>query len=337
MIDSAEVENSILLAGCEIRDLAGRVESSLFGRDVAGRSRHAASRAPTASCSATTRRSASRDPRHRRRRDARPRGARAPPPREGSTVVGLARGELDITDAAAVARRDRRARPRRRSSTAPRGPTSTARRPTRTRPSRSTATARRCWRDEANACAARLIHVSTDYVFDGTATRPYVESDPTGPTTAYGRTKLAGERAALASSPRHAVARTAWIFGMGRSNFVTFVLEQAAAGRPVAAFTDQFGCPTYSVHLAEKLLDLAAQERGGVFHEAASGHCSRHEFALAILARAGVEGEIVPALRASLPAPRPAWSVLSSERDPDPLPSWQDGLDAFLALRRAAV
>ena len=87
----------------------------------------------------------------------------------------------------------------------------------------------------------------------------------------------------------------------------------------------------------EKLLDLAAQERGGILHEAASGHCSRHEFAQAILARAGIEGEIVPALRASLPAPRPAWSVLSSERDSDPLPSWQEGLDAFLALRRAAV
>jgi len=254
----------------------------------------------------------------------------------GLDCVGLARGELDITDAGAV-------------------------RAAIGRHSPETIINCAAWTDvdgaeahedealaingdgtallanEASARSARLIHVSTDYVFDGTATRPYVESDPTGPTTAYGRTKLAGERAALASSPRHAVARTAWIFGMGRSNFVTFVLEQAAAGRPVAAFTDQFGCPTYSVHLAEKLLDLAAQERGGVFHEAASGHCSRHEFALAILARAGVEGEIVPALRASLPAPRPAWSVLSSERDPDPLPSWQDGLDAFLALRRAAV
>jgi len=189
----------------------------------------------------------------------------------------------------------------------------------------------------ATATGARLIHVSTDYVFDGRATRPYVESDPTGPSTAYGRTKLAGERVALAASPRHAVARTAWIFGVGRSNFVTFVLEQAAAGRQIHAFTDQFGCPTFSVHLAEKLLDLAAQERGGIFHEAAGGHCSRHQFAQEILAQAGVQGDIVPALRASLPAPRPAWSVLASERDAEPLPSWQEGLAAFLALRRAAV
>ncbi len=184
---------------------------------------------------------------------------------------------------------------------------------------------------------ARLLHVSTDYVFDGAATRPYVESDPTGPTTAYGRTKLAGERAALAASPRNAVARTAWIFGAGRSNFVTFVLDQAAAGRPIPAFTDQFGCPTFSVHLAEKLLDLAADDRGGVFHAAASGFCSRFEFAQAILAEAGAEGEIVAASRASLPAPRPAWSVLASERDAAPMPSWRDGLAAFVAMRRAAV
>ncbi len=255
----------------------------------------------------------------------------------GLDCVGLARGELDITDAAAV-----------RSAIGEHSPE----------------TIINCagWTDvdsaeahedealaingdgtallasEANACTARLIHVSTDYVFDGTATRPYVESDPTGPSTAYGRTKLAGERAALASSPGHAVARTAWLFGTAGRNFVATMLRMAAAGtRDFGVVTDQFGCPTYSVHLAEKLLDMAGQERGGVFHEAASGHCSRHEFAQAILAAAGVEGEILPALRASLPAPRPAWSVLSSERDPQPLPSWQDGLDAFLALRRAAV
>jgi dTDP-4-dehydrorhamnose reductase len=187
----------------------------------------------------------------------------------------------------------------------------------------------------AAASGARLVHVSTDYVFDGAATRPYVESDATAPATAYGRTKLAGERQVLDASPRHAVARTAWIFGEGRSNFVVSVLERAAAGLPIQAFTDQFGCPTYSVHLAEKLLDLAAQRRGGVFHEAASGHCSRLEFAQEILAQAGVAAEVVPTTRATLPAPRPAWSVLASERDAEPLPPWQDGLAAFVALRRA--
>lgn len=250
--------------------------------------------------------------------------------------VGLARGELDITDAPAVRAAIREHSPETIINCAGWTDVDSA----EAHEDEALAINRdgtALLANEAAARMARLIHVSTDYVFDGTATRPYVESDPTGPSTAYGRTKLAGERVALASSPRHAVARTAWIFGIGRSNFVTFVLEQAAAGRPVRAFTDQFGCPTYSVHLAEKLLELAGQERGGIFHEAASGHCSRHEFAQEILARAGLAGEILPALRASLPAPRPAWSVLSSERDPEPLPSWQDGLAAFLALRRAAV
>ena len=254
----------------------------------------------------------------------------------GLDCAGLAHGELDVTDAAAVRDAIREYAPATIVNCAGWTDVDSA----ETHENEALAINRdgpALLAAAASATGARLVHVSTDYVFDGTATAPYLESDPTGPATAYGRTKLAGERAALASSPRHAVARTAWIFGSGRSNFVTFVLEQAAAGRPISAFTDQFGCPTYSVHLAEKLLDLAAQERGGIFHEAASGHCSRHEFAQAILAQAGVEGEIVPALRASLPAPRPAWSVLSSERDPDPLPSWQDGLDAFLALRRAAV
>jgi len=253
----------------------------------------------------------------------------------GLDCVGLAHGELDITDAAAVRRAIREHLPQAIVNCAgwtdvdsAEGREDEALVLNRDGPA--------LLGGEAAAVGARLVHVSTDYVFDGSAKRPYVESDPTGPSTTYGRTKLAGERVALASSPRHAVVRTSWIFGIGRSNFVTFVLEQAAAGRPIRAFTDQFGCPTYSVHVAEKLVDLAVVERGGIFHEAGSGHCSRMEFARAILAQAGVEGEIVPALRASLPAPRPAWSVLASERDPQPLPSWREGLAAFLALRGAA-
>jgi dTDP-4-dehydrorhamnose reductase len=184
---------------------------------------------------------------------------------------------------------------------------------------------------------ARLIQLSTDYVFDGTPaqTRPYVESDPTAPATAYGRTKLAGERAVLAASPRHAVVRTAWLFGEGGGSFVTHVLERARAGEPIHAFTDQYGCPTYTVHLARKLLALAADERGGVFHETAAGHCSRFELAHAILAAAGLRAEVTPTLRSSQRAPRPGWSVLESERDDEPLPPWQDGLAAFLEQRRA--
>jgi dTDP-4-dehydrorhamnose reductase len=187
----------------------------------------------------------------------------------------------------------------------------------------------------ALAARAQLLHVSTDYVFDGTATRPYVESDPTGPRTAYGRTKLAGEHAVLAASDDHAVVRTAWLFGPGGRNFAATMLGLAAAGRDeVAVVTDQIGCPTYTGHLAEKLLDLAARRRGGVFHAAGGGHCSWNEFAQAIFAAAGFDVRVTPTTSDALarPAARPAWSVLVSERDSSPLPAWQDGLAAYLAL-----
>ena len=189
----------------------------------------------------------------------------------------------------------------------------------------------------AHAAGARMLHLSTDYVFDGTATRPYLESDPTAPRSAYGRTKLAGELAVLAASPAHAVVRTAWLFGAGRSNFVSFVLARAEAGEDIPAFTDQFGCPTYTVHLAEKLLELALDDRGGVFHEVAASHCSRFEFAESILATAEIAGTVVPTSRATHSADRPAWSVLASERDEKPLPPWREGLAAYLGLRAEAT
>jgi dTDP-4-dehydrorhamnose reductase len=187
----------------------------------------------------------------------------------------------------------------------------------------------------AREAGAQMLHVSTDYVFDGTATRPYVESDPTGPRTAYGRTKLAGEYAVLGASHSHAVVRTAWLFGPGGANFVATMLRLAAAGRDeVAVVTDQVGCPTFTGHLAEKLLDLAWQRRGGVFHAAAAGQCSWNEFAQAIFAAAGVEVRVTATTSDALarPAARPAWSVLASERGGSPLPAWEDGLSAYLAL-----
>jgi dTDP-4-dehydrorhamnose reductase len=192
----------------------------------------------------------------------------------------------------------------------------------------------------AVAAGARLVQVSTDYVFDGTATRPYVESDPTAPLSAYGRTKLAGEREVLDASPDHAVVRTAWLFGAGGANFVATMLALAAAGRDeIAVVTDQVGCPTFTGQLAEKLLELAADGRAGIFHAAATGHCSRNEFAQAIFAAAGYDVRVTATTSHALAraAPRPAWSVLASERDPQPLAPWQDGLHAYLALAPIAV
>ncbi len=187
----------------------------------------------------------------------------------------------------------------------------------------------------AAAAGARLVQVSTDYVFDGSATRPYVESDPTGPLCAYGRTKLAGEREVIAASAQHAVVRTAWLFGPGGQNFVTTMLRLAAGARDeLAVVVDEVGCPTFTGHLAPRLVELAERRAGGVFHLAGAGHCSRNEFAKAIFAAAGLPLRVTETTQAQLAmlAPRPPWSVLGSEREIEPLASWQEGLAAYRAL-----
>ena len=189
----------------------------------------------------------------------------------------------------------------------------------------------------AVAAGARLVQVSTDYVFDGAATVPYLESDRTAPQTAYGRTKLAGEHAVLATSTAHAVVRSAWLFGVNGRNFVSTMLEQADAGRrEIAVVTDQIGCPTFTGHLAARLLDHATSGRGGIFHAAAAGWCSWNEFAQAIFTAAGLDVDVTETTSAELarPAQRPAWSVLGTERSGEVLPPWSDGLAAYLAVAR---
>jgi dTDP-4-dehydrorhamnose reductase len=184
----------------------------------------------------------------------------------------------------------------------------------------------------ASAVGAQLVQVSTDYVFDGTSPRPYVESDPTNALSAYGRTKLAGEHEIAAASSEHAIVRTAWLFGPGGSNFVTTMLRLAAgAGDELAIVTDEVGCPTYTRHLAPRLIEFAERHTSGVIHLAGSGHCSRNEFAQAIFAQAGLPLRVTEITQAalSMKAPRPVWSVLGSEREIDPLPPWPDGLAAY--------
>jgi dTDP-4-dehydrorhamnose reductase len=186
----------------------------------------------------------------------------------------------------------------------------------------------------ASAAGARLVQVSTDYVFDGTADRPYVESDPTNAISAYGRTKLAGEHEIAAASGDHAIVRTAWLYGPGGRNFVTTMLRLAAgAGDQLAVVTDEVGCPTYTRHLAPRLVDFAERGTAGVIHLAGSGHCSRNEFAQAIFAQAGLALRVTATTQAELAmkAPRPVWSVLGSEREIEPLPPWREGLAAYCA------
>jgi dTDP-4-dehydrorhamnose reductase len=179
--------------------------------------------------------------------------------------------------------------------------------------------------------AGMVLYVSTDYVFDGTKREPYVESDPVNPLSAYGRTKLAGERATAEANARHFIARTSWLFGPGGTNFVETML---GLGPEVRVVDDQIGSPTFTGHLADALVALARTEDFGVHHLAASGSCSWFEFAREIFARAGSDTRAEPCTTAEFPrpAPRPANSVLDSERG-DRLPTWQEGLDAYLGVR----
>jgi dTDP-4-dehydrorhamnose reductase len=186
----------------------------------------------------------------------------------------------------------------------------------------------------AAALNARVVAVSTDYVFDGTLTgRPYVESDPTAPLGAYGRTKLAGEIALANHNPNHAIARTAWLFGVGGKNFCDTMLNAGATRESVSVVTDQIGSPTWTGHLAPALLDLAASDATGVFHTAGGGQCSWHALTVKLYELAGVTARVdeTTAAEFARPAPRPAWSVLATERDETPrLPPWEEGVAGYL-------
>jgi dTDP-4-dehydrorhamnose reductase len=206
-------------------------------------------------------------------------------------------------------------------------------------------TAMRVNADGANHVAAAagrngafVVAVSTDYVFAGDAERPYVESDAIAPATAYGRTKAAGEAAVLSVGTPCAIARTAWLYGAGGRNFVDTMLALAAQREEVSVVADQVGCPTWTGHLAPALVEVSERRLEGIHHLAAAGSCSWYELAVELFARAGVDCQVVPTMSAELrrPAPRPAWSVLGSERaDAIALPAWQDGLAAYLRERVA--
>ena len=192
-----------------------------------------------------------------------------------------------------------------------------------------------------------LLHISTDYVFDGTAPmdgegrpRPYVESDPTGPRSAYGATKLEGERQVLDASPEHTVVRTAWLYGIDGRNFVDTMLRLAAEREAVQVVDDQIGSPTWSGHLAPALLGLLERRVHGLVHLTGAGEVSWNGFAREIFRQAEVECRVETATSEQMarPAPRPAYSVLDSERaDVLPMPPWQDGLAGYLAARNGMM
>jgi dTDP-4-dehydrorhamnose reductase len=255
----------------------------------------------------------------------------------GHDVVALTRAELDITDADAVRAIVRDARPDALVNCAAWTDVDGA--------EAAEAAATAINGDGAGHVAAAaaeagafVVHVSTDYVFAGDATEPYAEADPTGPRTAYGRSKLAGERAVAAAAPdAHAIVRTAWLFGPHGRNFVDTMLRLGGERDELKVVDDQIGSPTYSGHLAQALVAVAETRPNGVLHAAGGGRCSWAALARETFARAGLAVAVRPCTTAEypLPAPRPAFSVLGSTRSDAPtLPPWQDGLAAHLATRK---
>jgi dTDP-4-dehydrorhamnose reductase len=174
-----------------------------------------------------------------------------------------------------------------------------------------------------------LVAWSTDYVFDGKKTSPYLESDAPAPLGVYGRTKLLGEAAAGEAAW---VIRTSWVFGWTSRNFVRTLLRLGAERDEVAVIADQRGCPTYTAHLAgatREVLELPY----GTYHVAASGDCTWAEFARAIFEEAGLDTRVreITTAEYGARAARPAYSVLRSERGAPELPHWREGLRECLA------
>jgi dTDP-4-dehydrorhamnose reductase len=195
--------------------------------------------------------------------------------------------------------------------------------------------------EAAAAAGAWVVHVSTDYVFDGTKGSPYVESDPTGPRSVYGSTKLLGEHAVAIAAPQtHTIVRSSWLFGTGGPCFPATMLRLAAEHDTLTVVDDQVGCPTFTGHLALVLVELATRTRlPGVMHVAAAGDCSWYQFAVEIMRVTDTAVEVRPCSTDEFPRParRPAYSVLRSERSQTPvLPDWRDGLGDYLSARVSA-
>ena len=256
----------------------------------------------------------------------------------GHEVVALARPALDVTDPAAVDQATSRYRPDTVINCAAYTDVDGA--------EDNEATAMRV-NDEgaallaagAASIGAKVLYPSSDYVFDGAARRPYVESDIPSSLSAYGRSKQAGETSVAVANPRNFIVRSSWLFGLGGKNFVETMLRLGGEQSEVLVVSDQIGCPTYTRHLAGALALLIEGEEFGIHHIPGGGQCSWYEFAQEIFDQAGVECRVMAATTEMLarPAPRPPYSVLGTERkDPIALPHWRLGLSAYLRERELA-
>ncbi len=192
----------------------------------------------------------------------------------------------------------------------------------------------------ANQAGAQLLFLSSDYVFDGTKASPYEIDDARNPQSIYGRSKAEAEVRLLEVLPQCCIVRTAWMFGMGGKCFPDTILKLAASRPALDVVNDQRGCPTYSVDLAQAIIQLCRKGATGIVHVTNAGDCSWFEFAREIVKSAGFATEVRPVSTEQMarPAPRPAYSVLSATSLRGygiAMPTWQDALRRYLAERRA--
>lgn len=184
---------------------------------------------------------------------------------------------------------------------------------------------------------ARLVYVSTDYVFDGQAASAYREFDPVNPQTVYGRTKFQGEQMVRQILGRHYIVRTAWLYGEG-SNFVRTMLQLAKEHKELRIVNDQTGTPTSTTDLAKVIYQLLASDSYGTYHATCQGQCTWYQFACEIFKQAGKEISVVPVDSGEFPRPakRPAYSVLDNYMlrmaIGDPMRQWQAALQEYLTL-----
>ena len=188
----------------------------------------------------------------------------------------------------------------------------------------------------ANEINAKMIYVSTDYVFDGSANKPYEVDHPTKPLGVYGETKLAGEEFLRNSLEQYFIVRTAWVYGFNGNNFVKTMLRLGKERGEVGVVHDQVGSPTYTVDLASFLVELVETEKYGVYHASNSGICSWYDFAVEIYKQAGIQVKVNPLTTDQFPRPaaRPKYSVLSKKKIEEqgftPLRPWEEALSDYL-------
>ncbi len=191
----------------------------------------------------------------------------------------------------------------------------------------------------AREAGARLLFLSSDYVFDGKKTQPYETGDARNPQSVYGRSKAEAEMALIEALPECCIARTSWLFGTGAKCFPDTILTLAASRPALDVVNDQRGCPTYVIDLARAIVQLCRKDAQGIVHATNTGDCTWFEFAQEIVRGGGFSTEVRPVSSAQMarPAPRPAYSVLSAAsvlRLGIEMPAWQDALRRYREERQ---